>query len=189
VDQVIGRDRLPCSDDIPNLTYVTATALEAIRWRSGSRVGVPHYANADEIYNGMLIPKGATIIPNAWSMSRDPDVFPDWDVVRPERYLTSDGKIDNSVPVAEFGFGRRICPGQNLALRSLTMALSCMAWSFTFEKARDSQGQVIEPSLSPEAADDGGLVFPGHRYPYAMTLRNGNVAAAAKLAAANAQSL
>jgi hypothetical protein len=45
-----------------------------------------------------------------------------------------------------------------MASNSLYMALSCLLWAFDFSKARDANGQVIEPNISPYAIEDKGTV-------------------------------
>jgi cytochrome P450 len=37
VDAVVPRDRMPTSEDMPELQYAMAFALEALRWRSSNR--------------------------------------------------------------------------------------------------------------------------------------------------------
>ena len=93
----------------------------------------------DDIYRGMFIPAGATVIENIWSVhsfSRgrstpdtqgrgicyDNDVYPDPETFNPGRFLAKDGKIDPSVKDPEarvFGSGRRY------AKRSGSMAALC----------------------------------------------------------------
>jgi hypothetical protein len=52
-------------------------------------------------------------------MARDPKMFPDYDVVRPERYIDPKTGDLNNTPFFSFGFGRR---SDNL----LTIAFSCL---------------------------------------------------------------
>lgn len=51
-------------------------------------------------------------------MMRDPEMFPDPEAFRPERFLdTSNPRLaDFTLP---FGFGRRLCPGMHVASQSL----------------------------------------------------------------------
>jgi cytochrome P450 len=42
IDSVVGRERLPVTEDVAQLPLVKAFVLEALRWRSVTRVGVPH---------------------------------------------------------------------------------------------------------------------------------------------------
>lgn len=44
-----------------------------------------------------------------------------------------------------FGFGRRICPGMNIAERSLNIFASRVAWACRISRKKDSQGDEIIP--------------------------------------------
>lgn len=68
LDKVVGKDRLPTFDDIPNLPYIRAITAETLRWRPVAVLGgTPHAVIADDYYKGMFIPKGSTIIAPLWS--------------------------------------------------------------------------------------------------------------------------
>jgi cytochrome P450 len=68
LDKVVGRDRLPTFDDLPQLDYVRAVVAETLRWRPVAVLGgTPHASTADDVYKGMFIPKGSTIIAPLWS--------------------------------------------------------------------------------------------------------------------------
>lgn len=62
VDRVVGPNRLPVFDDYENLVYIKAVILETMRWMPVVALNVPHYATADNVYKGLHIPKGATIL-------------------------------------------------------------------------------------------------------------------------------
>ena len=58
IDRVVGTDRLPTFEDRPKLRYLDYIVEEASRWRPLNPIGVPHKSIADDVYNGMFIPKG-----------------------------------------------------------------------------------------------------------------------------------
>lgn len=65
---MVGRDRLPTFDDLAALEYVRAVVSETLRWRPVAVLGgTPHATTADDVYNGMFIPKGSTVIAPLWS--------------------------------------------------------------------------------------------------------------------------
>ena len=65
---MVGRDRLPTFDDLPQLEYIGAIVSETLRWRPVAVLGgTPHATTADDWYEGMFIPKGSTIIAPLWS--------------------------------------------------------------------------------------------------------------------------
>jgi cytochrome P450 len=66
IDRVIGPDRMPTMDDIPDLPYIRACVKESLRWMPTVILGVPHAVLKEDFYMGYRIPEGATIINNVW---------------------------------------------------------------------------------------------------------------------------
>ncbi|KAF8153046.1 cytochrome P450 [Crassisporium funariophilum] len=145
LDAVIGHDRMPDYEDKENLPYVRALLNETLRWRPVPVLGgTPHASTADDVYNGMFIPKGSTIYSNFAGTMHNPEWFPDPDTLRPERFLeTKHPRLQNfDLP---FGFGRRSCPGMHLALNSLFINMSRILWAFDILPALDKDGKSVIP--------------------------------------------
>ena len=66
LDSVLGGERLPDHSDIDNLPYIMAIVKETFRWAPPLPTGVAHRLMEDDVYNGMVIPGGATILENIW---------------------------------------------------------------------------------------------------------------------------
>ncbi|EPQ50746.1 cytochrome P450 [Gloeophyllum trabeum ATCC 11539] len=130
LDSVVGRDRLPTFGDMDMLPQTMAFVLETFRWRPVSAGGFGHKATKDIFWKNYCIPKGATIIGNHWSIGRDPVVFPDPESFKPPRWIGEDGQIRNDLKFYNFGFGRRVCPGQHLAVRSVFINTALILWAF-----------------------------------------------------------
>lgn len=130
IDNLVGSDRLPDLEDLKRLPYVNAYIKEVMRWRPTIPSGVPHATSVSDTYEGYHIPRGAIILPNHWSIHLDEAVYEDATSFRPERW------IDNpDLPLNAFGFGRRTCPGKDLAQGSLELAVIRLLWGFHFEHA------------------------------------------------------
>ncbi|GLA73508.1 hypothetical protein AtubIFM55763_004431, partial [Aspergillus tubingensis] len=56
LDQVVGPDRLPSSEDIPQLPYIKAILNEAMRWQPPTPFTIPHATTQDDEYMGYQIP-------------------------------------------------------------------------------------------------------------------------------------
>lgn len=57
---------MPTLNDFPKLPTLRACIKETMRWRPNVPTGVAHEAEQDDYYRGMLIPKGARILPLDW---------------------------------------------------------------------------------------------------------------------------
>ncbi|KAJ9144244.1 Cytochrome p450 2c31 [Pleurostoma richardsiae] len=151
IDRVVGNGRLPTWDDIPNLPYLNLILQETYRMNPLSPLGIPHAAVNDDVYNGMFIPKGTIVYQNVWAMHHNDAVYADPFSFRPERYLPKEeGGNAEPFPVGNFGFGRRICIGRNLAENSLTIVLANMIATMDIQYPLDAEGKrtPFEPEWS-----------------------------------------
>ncbi|KIW86774.1 uncharacterized protein Z519_12560 [Cladophialophora bantiana CBS 173.52] len=142
VDRVVGDERLPDFSDIPQLPTVRAIAKETLRWRPVTAGGVPHELIKDDVYEGFFFPAGTNIHANQWAIHRDPELHPDPETFNPDRWLlpgyatyreTLD-RFPNLQNFSAFGFGRRICPGMNIAENSLHLLIARIAWATEISK-------------------------------------------------------
>ncbi|KAF9555542.1 cytochrome P450 [Agrocybe pediades] len=147
LDSVLKPGDLPDFDD--DLPYITAIVMETLRWRDVVPISVPHLLIEEDEYKGNRLPKGSVIIPNAWAMLHDEEIYPDPFEFKPERFLNADGTINKSVrdPAhACWGFGRRICPGRYMAFSQIWIAVASLLTVYDIKKAVDKDGRVIELS-------------------------------------------
>jgi len=168
IDAVIGTNRLPDFDDRPNLPYIEAILLEIFRMYSIVPLGVAHATSADDIYEDILIPKGATIVANVWGMLHNEDVYPEPDIFKPERFLVN-GKLRDvkSVDSIVYGFGRRVCPGRYSADGSIWIGMALILSAFKITKALNERGEEIEF----EPTFTYGLVPVPEPFPCSLTPR------------------
>ncbi|TCD66360.1 hypothetical protein EIP91_001466 [Steccherinum ochraceum] len=110
LDAVVGPSRLPEFEDLEGMPYIQAVLMEVLRWMPVTPIAIPHVTIADDEYQGYHIRKGTTVIACTWTMTRDPEVYPNPDRFLPERFLRGDGTINPDVrdpTTLAFGFGRR----------------------------------------------------------------------------------
>lgn len=139
LDSVLG-DQFPTFDDRQRLSCVEACAKETLRWRPVSAGGIPHLVTQDDEYMGYLIPKNSTIMPNFWAMDLDEEVYgTDALDFRPSRW-----RENPDLPLASFGYGRRVCTGQHIAFNSLFINIARLLWAFNIEHAVDAEGKKVE---------------------------------------------
>ncbi|KAF8993008.1 cytochrome P450 [Cyathus striatus] len=147
--------RLPEYSDKDSLPYLSAVIKETIRWEPTVPTAVAHVSTEDDVYNGMYIPKNSIIIPNAWAMLRNEQDYPESEQFKPERWLNANGQLNTEIRDSEdiiFGFGRRVCPGKHVGYDVMWLAAASVLATFTISKARDANGNEIEPSRELVAA-------------------------------------
>ncbi|KAK4208371.1 Fumitremorgin C synthase [Rhypophila decipiens] len=162
LDKVVGKDRLPTFDDLPNLPYVRAITAETLRWRPVAVLGgTPHAVIADDHYKGMFIPKGSTIIAPLWSIHLNENDFPDPHTFKPERF-TEGREYPGPLGHSAFGWGRRICPGMHLASASVELNIARILWAFDVGAAKDEKGRDIDVDIFAfsEGFNSSPLPFP-----------------------------
>lgn len=121
-------------------------------------LAIPHKLVQDDVYNGYSLPKGALVIPNVWGMLHDPAVYTEPHTFRPERFIAQEGKPAEPNPrLCFFGFGRRICPGRELADVSVWIETAVILATLSITKARDVNGEEITPNAR---FTEGTIVHP-----------------------------
>jgi len=149
------------------LPQLDAFIQEALRWRPVLPICLYHQATADFVWNGYHIPAGATIIGNNWGISRDTEVFPDPETFNPRRWLNDQGQLrpQNEIRFFTYGFGRRVCPGQYVASRSLFVTMALLFWAF---RVSQDPSQPIDSN-----AWDDGMVRHAHPFKVKVEPRRG----------------
>jgi len=150
MDTVVGAGRLPTFSDRAALPFLECVMSETLRWGVPVPLALPHRLTEDDVYAGYHIPKGTLVFGNVWNMVRNPEVYPEPEAFRPERFLAPADE-----PAARrrdprnyvFGFGRRRCPGVHLIEQSLWIVMACMVATLDIAKALDDTGAVVEPEI------------------------------------------
>ncbi|RAL00798.1 cytochrome P450 [Aspergillus ibericus CBS 121593] len=146
LDAVVGTDRLPQYADREQLPYTNALVKEALRWHPVVPMSLAHTSIEDDTIEGYSIPKGASILANIWEFTHDPNVYADPMAFNPDRFLASEGHPAERDPhLLVFGFGRRICPGRNLADVNVFLTIAQSLAVFDISKPVEN-GKVKEVS-------------------------------------------
>src|SRR5712691_23325 len=78
------------------------------------------------------------------SILHDPEIYPDPEEFKPERFLNKDGSFRDDPTIAlAFGAGKRICPGRHLVDAMLFIVASSVLSVFNVTKAKDENGREI----------------------------------------------
>jgi hypothetical protein len=74
----------------------------------------------------------------------DPEVYPDPEEFKPERFLNPDGTVrDDPTLSLVFGAGKRICPARHFAYATIFIVASSVLSVFNVTKAKDENGHEI----------------------------------------------
>ncbi|XP_038066319.1 cytochrome P450 2J6-like [Patiria miniata] len=138
IDDVVGRNRMPRMADIPELHFTRAVIWEVQRLANIVPLGVPHAAASDIYLRGFFIPKDALLVPNMWTIFRDPKHWPEPEQFKPERFLNERGVAVKPEELIPFSTGRRSCIGEHLAKMELFLFFSFFMHQFTFKKPQNS---------------------------------------------------
>ena len=84
---------------------------------------------------GYDVLRGTMLLVNVYAIHRDPAAWEDPAEFRPERF--EDGKTEGRL-LMPFGMGRRKCPGETFALRTVGLVLLCI----TFLRSSDGTSRV-----------------------------------------------
>ncbi|KAK9230536.1 hypothetical protein WN944_023507 [Citrus x changshan-huyou] len=110
--------------DVARLPYLQAVVKEALRVHPpGPLLSWARLSTSDvQLSNGMLIPANTTAMVNMWAITHDSQVWEDPHVFKPERFLEADVDVrGGDLRLAPFGAGRRVCPGKNLGLATVSL--------------------------------------------------------------------
>ncbi|KAM3260414.1 hypothetical protein ACQJBY_051586 [Aegilops geniculata] len=148
IDAAVGTSRLVTADDVPRLAYLQCIVSETLRLYPAAPLLLPHQSSADCKVGGYNVPSGTMLMVNAYAIHRDPAAWERPLEFVPERF--EDGKAEGRFMIP-FGMGRRRCPGETLALRTIGMVLATLVQCFDWERVDGAEVNMTE---------GGGLTIP-----------------------------
>ncbi|KAL0434275.1 UNVERIFIED_CONTAM: Valine N-monooxygenase 1 [Sesamum latifolium] len=136
LDEVVGRDRLVDESDLSKLNYVKACAKEAFRLHPMVPFNVPHVSSKDTIVGGYFIPKGSQVLLSRVGLGRNPRIWEDPLIYKPERHIVNKDSevvlVDHELRMLSFSTGRRGCPGIVLGSTMTTILLARLIQGFSW---------------------------------------------------------
>ncbi|KAK6160640.1 hypothetical protein DH2020_004021 [Rehmannia glutinosa] len=132
IDNIVGHSRLVGDSDLPQLPYLHGIINETFRMYPVAPMLVPHESSTDCTVRGYRVPEGTMLLVNSWAIQNDPKLWDEPRKFKPYRFVNFEGKRDGFV-LMPFGYGRRRCPGENLAMRVVGLALASLIQCFEWE--------------------------------------------------------
>ncbi|KAH6799535.1 hypothetical protein C2S51_036019 [Perilla frutescens var. frutescens] len=155
LSSVVGPARKVEEPDFDKLTYLRCCLKEVLRLHPPIPL-LLHETAEEATISGYHVPARSRVMINAWAIGRDGTAWEDADEFKPSRFL-NDGVPDfkgGNFEFIPFGSGRRSCPGMQLGLYALEMAVAHLLHCFTW---------ALPDGMKPSELDMGdvfGLTAP-----------------------------
>ncbi|KAM7419597.1 hypothetical protein PAMA_016617 [Pampus argenteus] len=109
-------------------------------------------AKASVEINGLVIPKDMVVMVPTWPLHRDPELWPEPEEFKPERFSKENKENIDPYTYMPFGAGPRNCIGMRFALVMMKLAIAEILQSYSFS--------VCEETEVPIELDVQGLLMP-----------------------------
>lgn len=145
LDAQIGEDRLVEESDVPKLPYLQGIIFETLRLNPAAPMLVPHLTSDDCTISGYDIPRDTIVLVNAWAIHRDPNLWEEPTLFKPERHQKSSELGEHQVhKLVPFGVGRRACPGSGMAQRVVGLALAALIQCYEWQRIGEEKIDMTE---------------------------------------------
>ncbi|XP_046640779.1 cytochrome P450 4c3-like isoform X1 [Daphnia pulicaria] len=146
LDLVFGdSDRPVTAQDLTQLKYLECCIKESLRLYPSLPV-IARRLTEDVQAEGYTLPKGLTVILNIFSAHRNPEVYPDPHVFKPERFLPENSIGRHPYAYVPFSAGVRNCIGSKYAMLEVKVSLANLLRRFRFSVS-DPSAPLETPSM------------------------------------------
>jgi cytochrome P450 len=139
--------------------YITATVQEALRRRPVLPNAAPRLVKQPLEVGGWRYPMDVCLVPNAYLLHHDPEIYSDPYAFRPERFLDEPPGTYTWIP---FGGGRRRCIGASFAMLEMKIVIRSMLDAQAVEPVapRPERARRRNITITPEAGSRVTLSAP-----------------------------
>ncbi|KAL6277583.1 hypothetical protein ACE6H2_021184 [Prunus campanulata] len=141
LDAQLDQEHLVDEQNISKLPYLQSIISETLRLCPAAPMLLPHFAADDCTIGGFDVPRGTMVLVNAWAIHRDPQLWDDPEMFKPERFKSGE---DLSHKLMPFGMGRRACPGAGLAQRVVGLTLGTLIQCFEWKRVSEEEIDMTE---------------------------------------------
>ncbi|KAM9350433.1 cytochrome P450 3A40-like [Symphorus nematophorus] len=142
VDETFPEKVQPTYEALMQMEYLDMVVNETMRlYPIGNRL--ERVSKTSVEVNGVTIPKGVVVMIPVYTLQRDPTLWPEPEVFKPERF--SKENKDNIDPYAflPFGAGPRNCIGMRFALLMMKLALVEILQNFSFVTCKETEIPMV----------------------------------------------
>ncbi|PHU20841.1 hypothetical protein BC332_11992 [Capsicum chinense] len=147
LDIHVDKNRWVQESDLKNLVYLQAIVNESLRLYPDAPLMLPHESIEDCVVGGYDIPKGTRLLVNIWKIHYDPDIWPNPQEFKPDRFLKTHKDVNvrgNHFELIPFGSGRRMCPGVSLGLQVVQYVMTVQLQGFKITRPSDEPIDMSE---------------------------------------------
>ncbi|KAG2317328.1 hypothetical protein Bca52824_020450 [Brassica carinata] len=134
-------------EEAHKMPYLKAVVLEGLRRHPPAHMVLPHSVREDTVLGGYKIPKKGTVNFMVAEIGRDPAVWDEPMVFKPERFMGEES-VDitgsRGIKMMPFGAGRRICPAIGLATLHLEYYVANMVREFEWKEVKGCEVDLAE---------------------------------------------
>ena len=145
--------------------YLVATIQETLRRRPVLPNVEPRFVKAPFEVGGWKYPPGVCLVPNAYLVHHDPEIYPDPYEFRPERFLDEPPGTYTWIP---FGGGRRRCIGASFAMLEMQIVIRTVLTRRELRPAKDGAEHASRRNITVRPGQ-GALTALGDRKPAAVS--------------------
>ncbi|XP_077486909.1 cytochrome P450 3A4-like isoform X2 [Amblyomma americanum] len=139
-------------DELRQLRRLDWTVLEGLRLYPPVPVSLARKCSRDTTVCGQFIPAGVNILAAPWLLHYDPDLWPEPEQFRPDRFAEENRERVRSGSYVPFGLGPRVCIGEKLAVLIVKSALIQILQDFRLTLRGEEPSSVV--------ADHGFVLIP-----------------------------
>ncbi|KAM4631555.1 cytochrome P450 3A24-like [Discoglossus pictus] len=137
IDTVLPNKAPPTYDAVMQMEYLDMVINENFRlYPGGGRIERLCKKTTD--INGVTIPEGVVVVIPVFVLHRNPEIWPEPEEFRPERFSQENRGSQDPYTFLPFGAGPRNCIGMRFALLNMKLALTVLLQNFTFKTCKET---------------------------------------------------
>lgn len=145
---------------ITQLPYLTAVCKEALRVYPIALISQPRLVKESVQLEGYEFEPGAILVPCIYLAHRRPEVYPEPDQFRPERFLNQKFSPYEYLP---FGGGTRSCIGMALSMFEMKLVLATVVSRYQLAIAHNRPARAVRRGITFVPSSDFKLTVIGER--------------------------
>jgi len=148
-------ERLRAEVEAGSDEYLTATIQETLRLRPVISIVIRRLTEPVEI-GGYELPAGVSVTPSVYLVHRNPEIYPDPDAFKPERFLERPPGTYTWIP---FGGGVRRCLGASFAQFEMAVVLKELVRRHSIRPANPKPERIFRRAITETPRHDARVVL------------------------------